>query len=60
MILNYNVDVSKLLPEKKQDIKTSTKLSMQSTVTNALASKLPQNPVQPMQQNPQTGWGRNS
>ena len=55
--LNYNVD-TKNLKENEHDIKDSTKLSMQSTVSSALASKMPmgQAPVQAAPVN-SSGWG---
>jgi hypothetical protein len=55
--LNYNVDINNL-KENERDIKDSTKLSMQSTVSSALASKMPMGPAQPapVQAN-SSGWG---
>lgn len=60
--LNYKVQVpvEHKKDEKKDDsIKNKTKLSMQSTVSAALASKLPSAPAQ-VQQPMGAGWGRSN
>ena len=43
--------------KKDSDIKNKTKLSMQNIVSQALASKLPTGPANPVAQPSQVGWG---
>lgn len=59
MKLNYTVDNSVFNKDKDQDysLKNKTKLSMQSTVSGALASKLPSAPAQMPAQAGNSGWG---
>ena len=56
MKLNYRPYEDK----KENDIRSETKLSMQSLVNRALASKMPTNPVQPAGPSAPTGWGKTS
>lgn len=59
MKLNYTVDNSVFNKDKEQDssLKNKTKLSMQSTVSSALASKLPSAPAQMPSDGGKQGWG---
>lgn len=59
MKLNYTVNFDKK-DEKESDIKNKTKLSMQSTVSNALVSKLPSAPAQASIPTGTTGWSRSN
>ena len=59
MKLNYTVNFDKK-DEKESDIKNKTKLSMQSTVSNALASKLPSAPAQASIPTETKGWSRSN
>lgn len=56
MKLNYRPYEDK----KENDIRSDTKLSMQSIVNSALASKMPTNPVQPAAPSTPTGWGKSN
>lgn len=61
MKLNYTVNFDKKEKDKNEELKNRTKLSMQSTVSSALASKLPSNPVPPIQNGgAKKGWGKNN
>lgn len=59
MKLNYTVDNSVFNKDHEQDssLKNKTKLSMQSTVLNALASRLPSAPAQVSADTGKQGWG---
>lgn len=57
MKLNYTVNFDK---KESDSIKNKTKLSMQSTVSNALASKLPSAPAQASIPTETTGWSRSN
>ena len=59
MKLNYTVDNSVFEKDKKEGFqpKNKTKLSMQSTVLNALASRLPSAPAQVPSDGGKQGWG---
>lgn len=59
MKLNYTVDKSVFNKDQEQDgsLKNKTKLSMQSTVSSALASKLPSAPAQVSADTGKQGWG---
>lgn len=59
MKLNYTVDNSVFEKDKKEGFqpKNKTKLSMQSTVLNALASRLPSSPAQMPADTGKQGWG---
>lgn len=59
MKLNYTVDNSVFNKDQEQDssLKNRTKLSMQSTVSSALASKLPSAPAQVSADTGKQGWG---
>lgn len=60
MKLNYSVDSSafeKKEGEQDNSVKNRTKLSIQSTVSSALASKLPSAPAQMPAQPGNSGWG---
>lgn len=60
MKLNYTVNINKKNNED-DGLKNRTKLSMQSTVSSALASKLPSNAVPPMNNGGKNkGWGKNN
>lgn len=58
MKLNYTVNIDN--KEKDDGIKNKTKLSMQSTVSAALASKLPSAPAQVTQPAAAGGWGKSN
>lgn len=61
--LNYRVQVpvEHKKDEKKDDsIKNKTKLSIQSTVSNVLASKLPSAPAQASIPTENSGWSRSN
>lgn len=61
MKLNYTVNFDKKDKDKNEELKNRTKLSMQSTVSSVLASKLPSNPVPPMSNGgTNKGWGKNN
>lgn len=65
MKLNYNVDINKLKEDEEQKegksgLKNKTKLSMQSTVSSALASKLPSAPAQMPSVGSAQGWGKSN
>ena len=65
MKLNYNVDINKLREDEerkegKSGLKNKTKLSMQSTVSSALASKLPSAPAQMPSVGTGQGWGKSN
>lgn len=63
MKLNYTVNLDKFekKDEKEKDsIKNKTKLSMQSTVSNALASRLPSAPAQASIPTENSGWSRSN
>lgn len=62
MKLNYTVNFDKKDKDKNENIelKNRTKLSMQSTVSSALASKLPSNPVPISKTENTKGWGKNN
>lgn len=59
MKLNYTVDNSVFNKDQEQNgsLKNKTKLSMQSTVSSALASKLPSAPAQVSADTGKQGWG---
>lgn len=63
MKLNYKVDTNNISNKKEDNFnsKTKTKLSMQSLVHSALASKQPSNPQgQYPQPNTNNGWGKSN
>lgn len=60
MKLDYTVKFDKDDKEKESGIKNKTKLSMQSTVSAALASKLPSAPAQVQQPQTAGGWGKSN
>ena len=60
MKLNYTVNFGKKDEKESDYIKNKTKLSMQSTVSNALASKLPSAPAQASIPTGTTGWSRSN
>lgn len=62
MKLNYTVNFDKKDEKDSDSIKNKTKLSMQSTVSNALASKLPNAPAPAQASIPTetTGWSRSN
>lgn len=62
MKLNYTVNFDKKDEKESDSIKNKTKLSMQSTVSNALASKLPipNAPAQASIPTETTGWSRSN
>lgn len=60
MKLNYIVNFDKLGKKESDSIKNKTKLSMQSTVLNALVSKLPRAPAQASIPTETTGWSRSN
>lgn len=60
MKLNYTVNFDKKDEKESDSIKNKTKLSMQSTVSNALASQLPSAPAQASIPTETTGWSRSN
>lgn len=60
MKLNYTINFDKLGKKESDSIKNKTKLSMQSTVSNALASRLPSAPAQASIPTETTGWSRSN
>lgn len=58
MILDYTVP--KFNKPKEKELKNKTKLSMQSLVSQALASKMPTNPAQMPPVSGQQGWGKSN
>lgn len=60
MKLNYTVNFDKKDEKESDSIKNKTKLSMQSTVSNALSSKLPSAPAQASIPTETTGWSRSN
>ena len=58
MKLDYTVKFDK--DDKEPGLKNKTKLSMQSTVSAALASKLPSAPAQVQQPQTAGGWGKSN
>lgn len=58
MKLNYTVNFDKKDEKESDSIKNKTKLSMQSTVSKALASKLPSAPAQASIPIETKGWSR--
>lgn len=60
MKLNYTVNFDKKDEKESDSIKNKTKLSMQSTVSNALVSKLPSAPAQASIPTGTTGWSRSN
>lgn len=60
MKLNYTVNLDNKEKEENKGLKNKTKLSMQSTVSAALASKLPSAPAQVQQPQSAGGWGKSN
>lgn len=60
MKLNYTVNFDKKDEKESDSIKNKTKLSIQSTVSKALASKLPNAPAQISTPTETTGWSRSN
>ena len=60
MKLNYTVNFDKLGKKESDSIKNKTKLSMQSTVSKVLASKLPSAPAQASIPTETKGWSRSN
>ena len=60
MKLNYTVNFDNKEKEEDKGLKNKTKLSMQSTVSSALASKLPSAPAQMPQAPAAGGWGKSN
>ena len=60
MKLNYTVNFDNKEKEEDKGLKNKTKLSMQSTVSSALASKLPSAPAQIPVSAGVNGWGKSN
>ena len=60
MKLNYTVNFDKKDEKDSDSIKNKTKLSMQSTVSKVLASKLSSAPAQASIPTETTGWSRSN
>lgn len=60
MKLNYRPQIKQIKNDTQSEIRNETKLSMQSLVSQVLASKMPSAPANVVSPASNTGWGKSN